>query len=261
MSGGHIYWDAPLNCMAGCTKASPGCKYCWAESMHEARRKGLLNPANKFTNEMYRKSFNKIQLFDYDNIRIPNGAAKTLFVNNTSDTFHEKAPTGHASVILQRAYFRQQHRYLFLTKRPHLMAGRLKDYCNPIMITDNCWFGTTCEDQKRADERIPHLLKTPATNRWLSLEPLLGPINLFENKGWLGWEMVDGVSWVVVGAESGPNRRPCKIEWVRSIVDQCQNANVPVFVKQLNIDGRCVHDIEKFPADLQIRQLPWENAA
>ena len=87
-------------------------------------------------------------------------------------------------------------------------------------------------------------------NTWVSCEPLLGPIDLdamAEPK----------YKWVVVGCESGPNRRPCKIEWVESIVEQCRAANVPVFVKQLDIGGRCVTDINKFPEHLRIRQVPW----
>ena len=86
---------------------------------------------------------------------------------------------------------------------------------------------------------------------WLSCEPLLGPIDLD-----LPIAAVKP-KWVVVGCESGPNRRPCKIEWVESIVDQCRSAKIPVFVKQLDIGGKCEHDIDKFPAHLRIRQVPW----
>lgn len=240
------YWDVPWNPMSGCSPISLGCRNCWAADLAGRFRGGDFGV--------------KIHPERLDSI--PRGKSKTIFVCNTGDLFHENLTGRFATEVFKRMAKCPQHRFLILTKRTDRMAdivptvrGHFPDRLEHI------WLGSTCENQKYADHRIPHLLRTPATNRWLSLEPLLGGINLFENKGWLGWEMVDGISWVVVGAESGPNRRPCKIEWVRSIVDQCQNANVPVFVKQLDIDGKCVHDIEKFPADLQIRQFPWEVAA
>ena len=92
------------------------------------------------------------------------------------------------------------------------------------------------------------------SRRWLSLEPLLGPIDMqFQ---YIAPEDFP-FDWVVVGAESGPNRRPCKLEWVESIVRQCRKAGIKIFVKQLDIDGELVKDIAKFPPELQIRQVPW----
>ena len=90
--------------------------------------------------------------------------------------------------------------------------------------------------------------------RWLSAEPLLGPIDM--QLQYIAPEDLP-FDWVVVGAESGPNRRPCKLEWVESIVRQCRKAGIKVFVKQLDIDGKLVKDIAKFPPELQIRQVPW----
>jgi hypothetical protein len=119
----------------------------------------------------------------------------------------------------------------------------------------NHYFGFTAEDQYWFYERmltlvhyIPSLIKS-----WVSAEPLLGPIHM---PFYQYWHLP---SWVVVGCESGPHRRPCKIEWVESIVEQCMAARVPVFVKQLDIGGKCVTDISKFPAHLQIRQVPWKT--
>lgn len=162
------------------------------------------------------------------------------------------------------------------------------------IILDCCyhWFGVTCENQARADERIPDLLSINVPHRWLSLEPLLGSVNLhFPSKIWgmrsdgkpgcdhccnkdgcddsshyyrancpycRGTGAAINPDWVVVGAESGPNRRECKIEWVEHIVEQCQSAGVPVFVKQLHINGKLVDDINKFPEHLRIRQIPWQ---
>ena len=91
-------------------------------------------------------------------------------------------------------------------------------------------------------------------NGWLSAEPLLGPIDL--HLGYIAPEDLP-FKWVATGCESGPNRRPCKIEWIESIVDQCRARDIPVFVKQLDLNGKCERDITKFPKHLQIRQVPW----
>ena len=115
----------------------------------------------------------------------------------------------------------------------------------------NHYFGFTVENQEMLEKRIKEFTIPPAQhNIWLSCEPLLGPIDL--------WHIAPMFyDWVVVGCESGPKRRPCKIEWVESIVEQCRTANIPVFVKQLDIGGKCVTDINKFPEHLRIRQVPW----
>lgn len=136
------------------------------------------------------------------------------------------------------------------------------------------WWGVTCENQQRADERIPHLFRLDGLKRWLSLEPLLGPIMLDNLQGGIKYDMfgnaydaepyysyLDNIDWVVVGAESGKDgeRRECKIEWIESIVQQCRNAGVPVFVKQIHIGCKLITDINKFPEDLRIRETPWRK--
>ena len=175
--------------------------------------------------------------------------------------------------------------------RCHEAASNL-DLTRPL---PNVWIGTSCEDQQRANERIPHLLKCPAAARFLSLEPLLGPIEL---SPWVPCAQRDfghdtaglGISWVIVGGESGPNARLCKIEWIRSIVEQCKGAGVPAFVKQLGAkftssngfdrqptwkghwtsyekrmnlpaqywtaNDRKGGDMAEFPDDLRVRQMP-----
>ena len=145
----------------------------------------------------------------------------------------------------------------------------------------NVWLGTSCEDQTRADERIPHLLKCPAAVRFLSLEPLLGPINITriaEEHG-LASPGVDALDWVIAGGESGPGARPCSMEWIRSIVSQCKAAGVACFVKQLGSDpfydrfgpdhegtaprfhhptlkDRKGGDPSEWPEDLRVREFP-----
>jgi protein gp37 len=149
--------------------------------------------------------------------------------------------------------------WLLLTKRPENIAKMLPTlrvrHCNEnqqlvenmtFIPRENVWIGTSVEDQKTADERIPHLLKVPAAVRFLSMEPLLGPVDLSD---WLHPAAIERtptpngpverrvnaslIDWVIGGGESGPNARPCNVEWIRSIVRQCKAAGVPVFVKQL----------------------------
>ena len=121
----------------------------------------------------------------------------------------------------------------------------------------NIWLGVSIENQQTADERIPLLLQTPAAVRWLSIEPLLDTINLdpvqmMDNRN-RGRAVID---WVVVGCESGAKKRECKIEWIESIVEQCKQADIPVFVKQIQINSNVVKDIQQFPLHLRVREYP-----
>lgn len=121
----------------------------------------------------------------------------------------------------------------------------------------NCWKGVSIEDQQTADERIPILLQTPAAVRWVSAEPLIGPADLTKFIG----KTPIGINWVVVGGESGPKARPCQLEWIRSTVEQCKQAGVPCFTKQLGSSNRCSHDTkggcwECMPDDVKVREYP-----
>lgn len=134
----------------------------------------------------------------------------------------------------------------------------------------NVWLGTSVEDQQRADERIPHLLKCPAAVRFLSVEPLLGPVKLRDPHAEFGdgsmadltnapdgWDFPDGIDWAIVGGESGPNSRPCDVDWIRSIVRQCKASGVSCFVKQLgaNVFDSSLSDIW-FDGKLRHRGVP-----
>lgn len=151
---------------------------------------------------------------------------------------------------------------------------------------NNLWLGVTAENQAAADQRIPILLDTPAVVRWVSIEPMLEGINIEKYIGnftlrcdcgfhksedelcYYGGpyyvcpkcdakcDLLPALNWVVVGCESGKNRRPCKIEWIESIVQQCKGAGVSVFVKQIEIGGKVVKDINQFPQHLQIQEFP-----
>lgn len=145
----------------------------------------------------------------------------------------------------------------------------------------NVWLGVSVENQEQADARIPHLLKTPAAVRFLSCEPLLGPVDLDiedamysrrDNNGNC-WMTRGEIDWVIVGGESGHGARPCNIEWIRSLVSQCKAASVPVFVKQLgrsyfsgdnnhsHIFPRDSHgaDPSEWPEDLRVREFPRKD--
>lgn len=163
---------------------------------------------------------------------------------------------GDAWGVMEEA---QQHTFLILTKRPQ----RIVDWWNYYAIVElpNIYMGVTAENQQRADERIPIFLQIPG-KKFLSIEPMLGEISF----RWAKWHPVrnsghlDGIkdiNWVIVGAESGSNRRECKIEWIESIIAQCKSAGIPVFVKQIHINGKLVKDINQFPEHLRIRERPF----
>jgi len=123
----------------------------------------------------------------------------------------------------------------------------------------NVWGMVTAENQQLADERIPLLLASPFIVRGVSVEPMLGPVDLspyFQCNGADRGTIDGGIDWAVVGAESSPKRRPCNLEWVRDLLSQCEAGRKPAFIKQLDIDGKVVKDIEKFPTDLQVREWP-----
>lgn len=240
------YWDNAWNPIIGCKPCSPACEHCYAKAM----------------TERFHKSF------------APHASSKKLppkncvvFVGNMTDLFGEWRTCGEAAADIDATFgygvIDFLTPYLFLTKRVARMAAAIEYATKHLNKIPKWWFGNhyfgfTAEDQAYYDWRsldfglYPQSLK--GMNIWLSAEPLLGPIDLSGSDGRADYGRL---KWVVVGCESGPKRRPCKIEWVESIVKQCKAAKVPVFVKQLSINGRCVTDINRFPAHLRIRQVPW----
>ena len=234
------YWTAQWNPIIGCKPCSPACEHCYAAAW--AKRFG--------------------QSFE------PHQSAQTrpprkgvVFCGNMTDLFGEwlQPFMGMDSILLDATEPRNSKAtYLWLTKRADRMCDEIAGLptVREVVTLCNQFFGFTAENQEWYDRRRDALYHNwPSwANLWISAEPLLGPIDDMK----LG-NIVAGsrCRWLVVGCESGPNRRPCEIEWVESIVEQCMAANVPVFVKQLDIKGRCETDINKFPAHLRIRQVPW----
>jgi protein gp37 len=142
--------------------------------------------------------------------------------------------------------------YLFCTKRVERMCDALRNYTQ----IPHAYFGFTSENQEYFLRRGLACADMPEWAKlWVSVEPMLGPVDLLA----LPSGIRERIKWVVVGCESGQNRRPCKLKWIEDVVYQCiyPHHSIPVFVKQLDINGKCERDITKFPAHLQIRQVPW----
>jgi protein gp37 len=245
-----IEWtDATWNPVRGCTKVSPGCKHCYAETFAE-RFRGV--PGHPFE-------------FGFDLRLVPEKLGDPLrwrtprmvFVNSMSDLFHEEVPDSYVLAVARVMMLANWHTYQVLTKRAERLAALLHGELGFAARYPNIWWGVSVEDRTYGMPRISHLREAPATVRFLSIEPLLedlGPLDL------------RSISWVIVGGESGHGARPMSPDWVRSIRDQCRAARVPFFFKQWGgvrksetgrrLDGRTY---SQFPA--RSRVLPPDDRA
>lgn len=281
-----IEWcDATFNPWIGCTKVSPGCANCYAEGNVASKFMGI-----KWGKEQKRRRtsesnwelprrWNRAE----ERVRAPDGADKKrprVFCASLADCLDHEVPIEWLADLLQLIHETPNLDWLLLTKRPENWGRRLmqvlamqdwrvedrrltgrfvEQWCVDEVAPANVWFGVSVEDHAWADERIPALLKIPARVRFLSVEPLLGPVEVckgsflyrpedseptdeFRTSPITGKrQMAVRVSktaerllhWVIVGGESGPKARPCNVEWVRSVLGQCKAAGVPCFVKQL----------------------------
>ncbi|MFA4967776.1 MAG: phage Gp37/Gp68 family protein [Candidatus Margulisiibacteriota bacterium] len=206
-----IEWtEATWNPITGCTKISSGCLNCYAERM--AYRLKAMGQEN------YKDGFNLSVHEDMFDLPLKWKKPRTIFVNSMSDLFHEKLKE---SIILELFKVMREaswHDFQILTKR----AERLDEINEKIQWPDNVWMGVTIENGDYL-HRLESLKKSGARNKFLSLEPLIGPIKNID---------LDGIDWVIVGGESGPFSRPIKPEWVSRIRDLCIAQNVPFFFKQ-----------------------------
>ncbi len=206
-----IEWtEKTWNPVTGCTKISPGCKFCYAER-RSARLKAMGQP--NYANE-FKLTLQPHMLEHPLRWRKP----RVIFANSMSDLFHKDIPLEYVQQVFSIMNRTPQHTYQVLTKR----ADRLYELSSKLTWTPNIWMGVSVENMDYTS-RIPYLRNTPAHVRFLSLEPLLGPLPHLD---------LDGIHWVIVGGESGPGARPMNPDWVRDIRDQCQDAGVPFFFKQ-----------------------------
>lgn len=301
----EISWtDETWNFLAGCSKISAGCRNCYAINM--AHR------LPKMADALEAQGKNPGRLAAYRGLtqKTPHGVDWTgevhfiesafeqplkwkkprkIFINSMSDCFHPSVKDEWLVQALEVMKRTPQHIYQLLTKRPARMLEFFER--QDIESPSNLWLGVTVENQNTADERIPLLLQTPAAVRFLSCEPLLKQVDLSQHLGmhWVGLGEESCIHWVIAGGESGPNARPCQIEWIQSIVEQCQEAEVDVWVKQLGSvpvqefggasyapgitqepyevePGQRLRspkgsDPSEWPEDLRVQQFPMEIAA
>ena len=234
----RIAWtDSSWNPIRGCTAVSAGCENCYAQRVAH-RFSGPGQPYEGLTRATAHgpKWTGEVRLVP-EMLEQPLKWRKPrrIFVNSMSDLFHEWVTDDFIDDVFDVMRRAERHTFQVLTKRPERMRDYMLNSPNP---PPNVWLGVSVENEAAAEKRIHHLVNTPAAVRFLSVEPLLGPVRLDavqdDELGAL-WNVLDGmgIGWVIVGGESGPNARPCDIDWIRSIVAQCKSAGVPVFVKQL----------------------------
>lgn len=284
----NIEWtDETWNPVTGCTKVSTGCKHCYAERMWQR----LSAPNMPY----HGRAFTDVQCHP-ERLEQPLHWKKPrrIFVNSMSDLFHESVPFNFIDEVFAIMALADKHQFQILTKRHERMlkyfgpSNELHGITRDALVEGlaqstyhkrtgddpsmwlavhwplpNVWLGVSVENQETANERIPLLLQTPAVVRFVSAEPLLGPIDLalfgtLPESICSGYGMVyDQLHWVIAGGESGPGARPMHPNWARNIRDQCKDAGVPFFMKQMG--GKTKRSMQPIPDDLMIMEFPNEN--
>ena len=302
--GGIAWTTETWNPIRGCSRVSAGCVNCYAE--RQAIRMagpgqaydGLVRMTSQGPKWTGRIAIAESKIGEPHRWTRP----RKIFVNSMSDIFHESLADSDIDDIFRTMWLAAHHTYQVLTKRADRMHRYLSDPQTPWRIAaitsvssnvdrsiapipwplPNVWIGVSVEDQQRASERIPLVLRAPAAVRWISAEPLLGPLSDLRgiwnhcpehdfasgfciDRRHLGVRWLD---WVVVGGESGPGARPMALGWAKDIVRQCRRAGVPVFVKQIGahptnregelhpISDRAGKNPDDWPAELRVREWP-----
>lgn len=264
----EIAWtDSTWNPWIGCAKISAGCANCYAQTLMDTRYGRVEwgpNGTRSVTSAAYWK---KLRAWDGEAKRT--GVRRKVFCGSLCDWLEDRHDTNAWRIsLLEMIELTRNLDWLMLTKRPEnavdliqQAAGRSVE--NFFERNPHVWFGVSVEDQRRADERIPLLLSIPARVRFLSMEPLLGPVDLWGARYALpnggegsAFNWGNGVDWVIVGGESGPGARPMDPDWARSIRDECKAGDVPFFMKQMGGIRNKRGALALLPEDLRIRQYP-----
>jgi protein gp37 len=211
-----IEWtDATWNPVRGCTKISPGCKHCYAETFAERFRGVKGHP--------YEQGFDLRLVPEKLGEPLRWRAPKMIFVNSMSDLFHDQVPDEYIVAVAKIMTAAKWHTFQVLTKRSERISRLLTTKLAFASLQPHIWWGVSLEDRKYGLPRVGHLRAAPAAVKFLSVEPLLED---------LGRVNLNGIDWVIVGGESGPGARPMEKKWVLSLRDQCREASVPFFFKQ-----------------------------
>lgn len=245
-----IEWcDHTFNPWVGCTKVSPACDHCYAESW--AKRAGTpelwQGERRRTTPANWRKPW------EWHRFAVNEDLRRRVFCASLADVFDNQVPDEWRNDLWSLISITPNLDWLLLTKRPQNIAKML-----PATWGDgwqNVWLGTTVENQEEADLRIPHLIHVPARVRFLSVEPMLGSVDISWIKVGLGHRLLSTgiIGWVICGGESGGGCRPMALEWARDLRDQCKGGGVPFFMKQM---GGVRKPFPAIPDDLMIREFP-----
>ncbi|MCC7366171.1 MAG: phage Gp37/Gp68 family protein [Dehalococcoidia bacterium] len=236
--GSTIEWtEATWNPVTGCTKVSPGCAHCYAETFAE-RFRGVPGHPYEFGFDLQLRP---------ERLELPLAwtRPRKVFVNSMSDLFHPGVPDEFVQRVFDTMRRASQHQFQLLTKRPE-RAVRFGQALRPWPA--NVWMGTSVENQ-RWTTRIDALREVPASTRFLSCEPLLGPLHL---------DLSD-IHWVIVGGESGPRARPMDPEWVEAIRGQCAEQRVPFFFKQWGAHDECGRRVGKRRSGRLLNGRTWDE--
>jgi len=282
----RIEWtDATWNPIRGCTRVSEGCRNCYAERV-AARFSGYGQPyagLAVMTSAGPRWTGSVVAIEEHLDDPMRWRKPRRVFVNSMSDLFHDDVPDDLLDLLFSTMSVCNIHTFQVLTKRPQRMCDYLRAPERAKRIENssyglptgwpipNVWIGVSVENQPTADERIPLLFETPATVRFLSIEPMIEPTSLRwlcawpENKPHTAMNPTDNTNqfdglrrldWIICGGESGPGARPMELDWARSLRDQCATSGTAFFMKQIcDWQGKKI-PFERWPEDLKVRQFP-----
>lgn len=241
-----IEWaDCTINPFVGCTKCSPGCDNCYAEKI---AMRMVHNPqvAHLYEGTADKDGWTGQILFNGGQFNKVAGWKKPrrIFVGSMTDCFHENMREDCLFHILDKIRQYPKHTFIMLTKRPQIMQSMIDTYTHElkemggVYCIPNLWLGVTVCNQQEANEKIPVLLDTPATKRFVSVEPMLGAVDLLTDFCYGTLFPLAALDWVICGGETGQKARPMDLDWARSLRDQCVTASTPFFFKSSGGKGK-----------------------